>query len=332
MTALVLRHLLPLPAGIPARIELALTYTRAGIGVPLKPTLRFYDKSGKRIRPTAVSWTTSDTNVALVDDELGVITTFSEGIATLQAETLDGSVRSNTAELEVVLIREITIVPDAVTVPIGSRRSFDAVCQLVSGETASDVLLLWQEGNSEVARVSSSGAVYGFQIGGTEVTAMDDRCIAKESATVTVVESDDGGDDDGDGRRRGFPLVLISEYQADPDTDETVALPSDDPPVHQRPQDVDRNIWWINSAAPLARLYLDKEKGYGYESREWRIYHTERLIEVIVQIMMTTGPASEDVLGPGEWIGRWGQSASDVQVAAAKGLASFLSTGELPQV
>ena len=323
----------PLPKGVPARIELALTHHLAGIGVPLRPTLRFYDKTGKRIRPTAVNWTSSDANVAWVDQEIGVVNTFSEGRATLQAETLDGTVRSNTAELEVILIREITLIPDSVTVPIGSRRSLEAVCRLVSGEITNNVLLLWQEGNSDVARVSSSGAVYGFELGETEVTAMDDRCIAKNSATITVVEGEGtGGDGDGGGRHRGFPIVLISEYQADPDTEESVVLSTDDPPVHQRPQDADRNIWWINSAAPLARLYLDKDAGYGYESREWRIYHTERLIDVIVQIVMTTGPASEDVLGPGEWIGRWGQSASDVQVAAAKGLRNFLETGDLPQV
>jgi hypothetical protein len=321
----------PLPSGVPARIELSLTHRRAGIGVPTRPTVRFYDKNGNRIRPTALRWTTSDTNIALVDD-LSVLSTFSAGTATIEAETLEGTVRSNTVELEVVLIREIAITPSTVEVPLGSRRSLDAMCKLVSGEEASDVLLLWTEGNSEVARVSASGAVYGFQLGQTEVTAMDDRCIATNSAEVSVVENEGSDGDDGDGRRRGFPLVLISEYQPDPDTGEPVQLSGDDPPVHQRPQDADRNIWWINSAAPLARLYLDKDKGYGFESREWRIYHTERLIEVIVQIMMTTGPSSEDVLGPGEWIGRWGQNASDVQIAAAKGLTNFLATGELPTV
>lgn len=319
----------PLPSGVPARLELSLTYARAGIGVPLRPTVRFYDKAGRRIRPTAVSWTSSDPNVAWVDEGFGVINTFREGVATIQAETLDGMVKSNTAEIDVVLIREITLEPAAIDVPAGSRRSITAVCRLVSGEEASDVLLLWQEGNSEVARVSSSGAVYGFQIGSTDVTAMDDRCIATNTVSVSVVESSGKGGDGDSGTRRGHPLVLISEYQPDPDTGEDVVLSGDDPPVHQRPQDADRNIWWINSAAPLARLYLTSES-YGYESREWRIYHTERLIDVIVQIMLTHGPASEDTLAPGEWIGRWGQTASDVQIAAARGLAKFLASGELP--
>jgi hypothetical protein len=157
---------------------------------------------------------------------------------------------------------------------------------------------------------------------------MDERAEATTPARITVVAPDDELDKQ---RRKGFPRVLISEFQEDPDTGETVTLSRDDPPVHQRAQDPDRNIWWINAAAPLARLYLDVNKGYGFGSREWRIYHTERFIDVIVQIMLSTGPASEDELSPGGWIARWGERASDVQLAATKGLSAFLERGDLPK-
>jgi len=142
---------------------------------------------------------------------------------------------------------------------------------------------------------------------------------------VTVTPGEDGG-----GSGKGYPRVLISEIQADPDTGEDVVLSSDDPPVHQRPHDVERNIWWINCAAPLAALYMDTSSDFGPESREWRIYHLERYIDVIVQIAMSQGAEAEDVMDVGEWIARWGERASDIQAAAASGLAAFIHDGDLP--
>ena len=318
----------PLPSGDVARIELAMSGRRAGIGVAMKPSLKFFDHAGDRIRPHAVRWTSTDPNVALVDESLGLINTFTVGRVEIEAETLDGRLKSNGIPLEVVLIDEITISPNQVEVPLASRRSLDAVCRLRSGETATDVMLIWQEGDSSIASVSASGNVYGFRLGETEVTAMDEHAEATETAKVRVVASEGSGD--GEGKGKGYPRVLISEFNRDPDTDEEVKLSPDDPPVHQRPQDSDRNIWWINAAAPLARLYAGS--AYGYGSREWRIYYVERFVDVIVQIMLVSGPASEDQVDSANWVGQWGERASDVQVAAAKSLAKFIESGDVSMI
>jgi hypothetical protein len=164
--------------------------------------------------------------------------------------------------------------------------------------------------------------VFGFTEGSTDVTAGDDRVTADDAVTVTV------GPPEDDGGGKGYPRVLISEINSDPDTGETVVLSADDPPVHQRPHHVERNIWWINSASPLARLYLADE--FGPESREWRIYHLERYIDVIVQIAMSQGPEAEDEMNAGDWMARWGERAADIQAAAAAGLAACIHDGELP--
>jgi hypothetical protein len=318
----------PLPSGDVTRIELSMAGRRAGIGVATKPLLKFFDSSGERIRPHAVRWTSTDPNVALVDESLGLINTFTTGRVEIEAETLDGKLKSNGIPLEVVLIDEISISPSEVEVPLASRRSLDATCRLRSGETANDVMLIWQEDDSSIASVSASGNVYGFRLGETEVTAMDEHAETAATAKVRVVASEGGGD--GDGKGRGYPRVLISEFNRDPDTDEEVKLSPDDPPVHQRPQDSDRNIWWINAAAPLARLYAGG--GYGYGSREWRIYYVERFVDVIVQILLVSGPASEDQVDSANWVGQWGERASDVQVAAAKSLAKFIHSGDVAMI
>jgi hypothetical protein len=152
--------------------------------------------------------------------------------------------------------------------------------------------------------------VFGFTVGATEVLASDDHVDADDSVDITVVPDEGGGD-----RGSGYPRVLISEIDPDPDTGEDVTLSPDDPPVYQRVHDVERNIWWINSAAPLARLYLAEP--FGAESREWRIYHIERYIDVIVQIAMSQGPEADETMDVGDWTRSWGERASEVQIAAS---------------
>jgi Bacterial Ig-like domain (group 2) len=318
----------PLPVGVATKLELASPCKRAGLGVSFRPALRFFDKDGKRIRPVPYRWLSEDNNVAMVDDDLLIINTFAYGKTAIHAETLQGKVGSNAIPLEVVRVHEISIVPNQVTVPAGSRVKLDAVCKLHDGEETGSVLLVWTEGNPSVARVSAAGMVFGFAPGKTEVVAGDDKCMAKSPATIEVTPSEgrDGGSKEG----RGYPKVLVSEVDPDPVTSEPVVFAPDDPPVHQRPQDVERNIWWINSSAPLARLYLDQASGYGHQSREWRMYHLERYVEVLAQIALTNGPDAKESLQVGEWISRWGDRVVQIQVAAANSLAQFIATGELP--
>jgi hypothetical protein len=319
----------PLPTGKPTRLELTLTHQRAGIGVAFRPTLKFLDHEGRRIRPVPFRWISEDTNIAMVDEDLMIINTFTFGQTNVYAETLDGKMRSNKVPLEVVRILEIDIVPSQIEIAAGSRQKLEALCRLSNKEETNAVYLVWNESDPNVARVSASGLVFGFVPGQTEVTAGDDKCLAKNAAIVRVVPGQARGR--GDKRGQGFPLVLVSgDIDLDPDTKEYVSLSREDPPIYQGAKDVDRNIWWINSSAPLARLYLDTNKGYGYQSREWRMYHLERYIDVIVQIALTHGPAEKESISVNDWIMRWGYQVAQIQEAAASQLSEFIAIGELP--
>ncbi len=318
-----------LPTGKPVKLELSLSHHKAGLGVALRPVLKFFDDAGRRVRAVPFRWISEDNNVAMVDEDLMVINTFSPGHTTIYAELIKGKLCSNKAPLEVARIQDITLSPRDLQISVGSRHKLTAVCQLATGEKTDDVYLIWTESNPNVARVSSSGLVFGFAPGETEITAGDDRCLAKEPCMLRVVESEGKGP--GDQKGKGYPLVKVSgEFDVDPETHEYVHFSREDPPVAQRPQDVDRNIWWINSASPLARLYLDKSKNYGYESREWRMYHLERYIDVIVQIALTNGPTEKESLSASDWIMKWGAQVAEIQVAAASDLSEFIATGDLP--
>ena len=294
----------PLPSGKPVRIDIQMPYKMAGIGVSFRPSIRFFDVNGKHIRPTPYRWISEDTNIAFVDEELRIISTYSIGKTTIYAETLDGKIQSNKITLEVVNIYTITIEPENLELPAGSRRKLNAICELSNSEKSTGVSLVWTESDPNIARVSSSGLVFGFSQGSTSIIAGDDHCISSEPASVEVIASQTGGN--GDKKGKGFPVIRVSgDIDKDPDTNDYVYLSKDYPPIYQRVEDVERNIWWINSSSPLARLYLNLEKGYGYQSREWRMYHLERLIDVIVQISLTHDKTDEKIMTVNEWIMKW---------------------------
>ncbi len=317
-----------LPSGRIAKIIVGLSHNKAGVGVSLKPSIEFYDANNARVRPVLFQWISDDTNVALVDDDLALLNTFSVGTTTISAQTADGKVTSDKVALEVVHVRDIEITPDSVSLPAGSRRSFQARCRLLSGEESEDVYLEWMEDNSKVARVSAAGVVFGFEPGECKVTAGDNHSMARSPARVVVTPSDRSAGNDGKGR--SYPRILVSSINDDPDTKEPVNLRKDDPPVYQRPQDYDRRIWWINSSAPIAALFLDTRQGYGYQSREWRVYHLERYVEILIQIALTLSAKESPNSSLDDYINQWGSKAAEVQAAAASSLGAFINDGILP--
>jgi len=318
----------PLPVGTPARLDFELTHQRAGVGVSFRPTLKFLDATGGRVRPVPFRWVSTDTNVAMVDEDLLVINTFSFGNTTLYAETLDGRLRSNEAALEVVHVYDVLIEPQEVEVLVGSRQQLTAICRLADGTMSRDIYLVWTENNPSIARVSAAGMVFGHQPGQTTVTAGDDHCSSRRPAQITVAPYPDGG---SDGRRgRGFPRILVSEIDPDPETGERVEFSREEPPVWQRTIDVGRDIWWINSASPLARIYLDQTH-YGYTSREWRIYHLERVLEIMVRIALAYATFQAEEVSMESWQHRWDDIASQMQAHAAATLRDFIDNGTLPR-
>lgn len=314
----------PLPSGIPARIELSLTNPRAGRGVYFRPIIKFFDARNHRIRPAPFRWVSEDNNVAMVDEELMLVRTFSFGATNIYAVTLDGKLQSNVIPLEVVRIIEIRVVPHEIEMSAGTRRKFEAICKLSGGLEVSNVYLTWMENDASVARVSSAGLVYAFSPGKTDVTATDETCRSDVPAIITVTAETGRGE--GKDRGKGFPKILISEVDCAPGEDNPPVFKSDEPPVHQRPQDIDK-VWWINLASPFARYYYTGSN-YGVDSEAWRMYHVERVIDVIVQIALSHGPDSEDSIASRQWIHRAAEIEADIRQKAIESLRDFIENGQ----
>ena len=315
-----------LPSGKPVSIQVSTTHTRAGVGVYLRPTIKFFDSQGRMVRPTPYRWVSEDNNIAMVDKDLMLIETFAAGETEIYADTLDGKLRSNKIPLEVVRILEIRVVPQEIALPAGTRRHLDAICKIQNGENVSGVNLTWLEDNPSIARVSSSGMIYGVNPGQTKVAALDESCRSDIPAVITVTASEGTGG--GTRRARGYPIVLISEVNTCPDEEQPAVFRADEPAVMQRTRDVENNVWWINLASPFARLYFTDKK-YGVESEAWRMYHIERYIDIIVQIVLTYGPDSEETFGSSDWIYRAGELEAEIRKKAIESLVHFMQSGEL---
>ena len=138
----------------------------------------------------------------------------------------------------------------------GSRKPITATVHTKDGRQLQGVYLIWMEDNNEVVSVGSSGMVFGLSPGTTKVTAGDNQAMAASPTRIIVLKADEKRKDGG----TGFPRILLSEIDDDPLGEEPPVFSQAEPPVHQRPQDVDHNIWWINMASPLARYYFDSAR------------------------------------------------------------------------
>ena len=310
-----------LPRGEPARLVLVLSHTEAGQGVTFRPSLEFFDASGNRIRAVPYQWESGDWAVATVDPDLNVITTYSPGTATISAVCGDSGIRSNAVTLEVVDISEIDLEPKEIEVRAGSRQPVTATVHTKDGRRLQGVYLIWTEDNREVVSVGSGGMVFGLAPGATTVVAGDNQVTAATPTQVTVTRADETDDEGGS----GFPRILVSEIDLDPLGEEPPVFSQAEPPVHQRPQDVDHNIWWINMASPLARRYFAQ----GARSKEWRVYHLERYIEIMVKIVLHYDFMHGEDVSFETLIRRWEEESINMQKNAAETLAVFLGGGEI---
>jgi hypothetical protein len=110
--------------------------------------------------------------------------------------------------------------------------------------------------------------------------------------------------------------------------DRPAVFGKDEPPVYQRVQDIDNNVWWINLASPFARFYYTNQK-YGVNSEAWRMYHVERVIDVIVQIALSHGPDSEDSRISRDWMHRSAEIEAEIRQKAIDSLKDFIEQGTI---
>ncbi len=314
-----------LPRGEVARVVLTMNHGHAGQGVTFRPSLDFFDAAGTRVRAVPYMWESSDWAVATVDGELNMVTTHTPGTTEITAVCKDSGMRSNTVAIEVLDITSIELTPADMEIRAGSRQPIVATVKARDGRSLQGVYLVWTEDNTAIVSVSSGGMVFGLTPGDSQIIAGDNQTLSASPTRVKVLEPGEKGKDGGS----GYPKILLSEIDDDPLGEGPPVFSEAEPPVHQRPQDVDHNIWWINMASPLARRYIDPARGGGSRSLEWRVYLLERYIEVMVKILLTYDFQHGQDISFETMLRRWEEQATAMQQRAVGSLQGFLDGGEI---
>ena len=133
----------------------------------------------------SVTWTTSDENVATVD-EAGVVTAVSAGVATITAKAGDVEATCEvTVESAFVAVEEITLDQTAATLVEGETITLVAT---VTPDEATDKAVTWTTSDDAVATVDEEGVVTAISAGVATITAKAGDVEATCEVTVESAE------------------------------------------------------------------------------------------------------------------------------------------------
>ncbi|MEO6210820.1 MAG: Ig-like domain-containing protein, partial [Gemmatimonadaceae bacterium] len=142
------------------------------------------DASGNVLPDRTVTWTSTNTDVARVDNT-GLVTGAGAGATTITA-TSEG--KSGTAGIAVAaaVAASITVVPTSVTITTGQTSQLTATVTDANGAVISGAPVTWTVDHSNIALVSSTGLVTGQAQGSAIVTATSGAAHVNVPITVTL--------------------------------------------------------------------------------------------------------------------------------------------------
>ncbi len=164
----------------------------AGQAVHLTATPK--DASGNPLSGRTVTWSSSNTSVAIADVN-GNVTALAPGSATITA-TSEG--QSGTAAITVtsVAVNSVTVSPAPASVPQGQTVQLTATAKDANGTpltgrtiTLTGRTITWSSSNTSVATVNASGLVSGVVAGSATITATSEGQSGSSAITVTPPSS-----------------------------------------------------------------------------------------------------------------------------------------------
>jgi uncharacterized protein YjdB len=152
----------------------------ATVGSTLELHAVTYDASGNVLDGRTVIWSSSNQDVATVNDD-GRVTALAEGDATITA-TSEGHNGTASVTVKPVPVGRVELSPSSATVDVGETVDLDATVRDANGKKLDDQTVAWSSSDDDVATVSSSGKVTGVRPGNVTITAS----AAGKSATAAV--------------------------------------------------------------------------------------------------------------------------------------------------
>lgn len=270
-------------------LEKADTGVQIGVGVRLnlatilKPVLRDY--YGNPVRGLNVEWLSSDRKIVdFRNTTTGQAIALRPGKTKVRVRLADASVVSLPVPVEVWGVDHVLLSPRKMDVLVGLRRQITAEVTDKEGRRSTDVLLNWRHEAEDpmVVRIRPTGWVTGNRVGTARVLAgSGDPGEGVWSTVGTEVQVLANPDNPGPGE--GFPRLLLTGRDLDPETGEVREGDPEQPTLWQEVSDVRHNIWWLNLEAPDARFAFSR---FEDDPHLWRQFHSYSLTQMVKQAHM----------------------------------------------
>lgn len=226
-----------------------------------------------------IEWFTSDAHIVSVSRD-GRLEAKDKGRCEIW-----GCVKGTTIETERLAIRvwnidHVLLTPRNVEIPLGVHEQILAEITDDDGERSTAVMLEWRHDADDqmIVRISRRGMVTGNRLGRTSVTAGAGNVWARIPVEVHVIPNPEERK-----RGSGFPRLLLTDRDEDPATGQIRQGDPEQPALWQETTDFVNNVWWLNLQSSDASFAF-KQRSFNPEL--WRAYHTEKVIEMVVQVWM----------------------------------------------
>jgi hypothetical protein len=155
------------------------------VGGTVQLTAVTRDANGIPLTDRTVEWSSSNTDVATVDDD-GLVTGVAVGAATITA-TSEG--QSGTSDVAVTLTQEpvatVEVTPNPASVSVGRAVQLTATLKDAAGNILTGRAVSWSSSDTDVAPVDATGLVGGLALGTATITATSEGQSGSASVTVT---------------------------------------------------------------------------------------------------------------------------------------------------
>jgi len=252
-----------------------------GVSVPLRWLLNasVRDATGRPVRAT-IEWLTTDVHVVAVSGD-GILEGKEKGDCEVWVRVKGTQIESTRIPVRVWNVDHVLLTPRTLDVPLGARERILAEVTDDEGKRSTDVLLDWSHDAEDpsIVRISRGGVVTGNRIGRTAVTAGAGGVWARIPVEVNVTTNPEQQKPGG-----GFPKLLLTGRDLDPATGTVREGNPDQPALWQDTSDFVNNVWWLNLQSPDAAFACRQRSS---TRTVWRMYHAEKVIEMVVQVWMT---------------------------------------------
>jgi uncharacterized protein YjdB len=142
------------------------------------------DANGTPLSGRAVTWSSNNTGVAMVDGS-GLVTAVATGAATITA-TSEGQSGTALVRVSNVPVASVTVTPSSANVQQGATVQLTATPRDANGTALPGRVVTWASTNTAVATVSGSGLVSGAGAGSATITATSEGQSGTAAISVTA--------------------------------------------------------------------------------------------------------------------------------------------------